>query len=125
MGEARGGCGVRSVDIEGGRAEFEPEGSPENGDGELDERIAEADPKAALAAAAAQEKPTEQRQIFPPGEGVVAGSAVRAGGSDVLALRHAGKDDVEKAAEGEAEERGKDGAEELEELREAGGFGHG
>jgi hypothetical protein len=41
-------------------------------------------------------------------------AAVGAGGGDAFVFGEAGEDDVEEAAEGEAEESGKDGAGELE-----------
>ena len=51
--------------------------------------------------------------------------AVGARGDDAFARGHAAKDDIEEAAEGEPEERGKDGTEDGFELGDIESFGHG
>ena len=55
---------------------------------------------AAGAAAAAEENPTEERNVFPPRQDVFAVAAVGAGRDDAFALRKAREEDVEEAAEG-------------------------
>jgi hypothetical protein len=45
-------------------------------------------------------------------------AAVRAGGGDAFVFREAGDNDVEEAAEGQAEEGGEDGADELERVQD-------
>ena len=82
--------------------------NPQRGNRKLHQRIAPADPGAAGAAAASEGDPTEERDVLPPGERAVAVAAVRAGADDALARGPAAQADVEKAAEGEAEQAGKD-----------------
>lgn len=101
-------------------AAFEPNSSPKQCNPQLDQRVADTDPRAALAAAAAQQEPAQDRNILPTGEDVVAAAAVGAGRDDALFLRKTLKDDVEEAAEGEAEQRGEDCAEDLEFLDDCG-----
>jgi len=79
---------------------MEPAEGPEQCDGELDQGIAQADPVAAGAAAAAEENPTKERNVFPPRQDVFAVAAVGAGRDDAFALRKAREEDVEEAAEG-------------------------
>jgi len=67
-----------------------------------------------LAAAAAEGDPTEEGQVFPPGEGVIAVAAVGAGRDDAFALGEAGDEHVEEAAEGQTQEGGEDCAEGLD-----------
>jgi len=102
------GCGR-----EEGIAEMEPAAGPEDADGEFEKRIAEADPGAALAAATAQQEPAQEWDILPPCEGVSAITAMGSGRGDALVLGQAGYQHVEKAAEGESEERCEDGSDEL------------
>jgi hypothetical protein len=68
---------------------------------------------AAGAAAATEENPTEDGKIFPPCQGAFAVAAVGARADDALFLGKTGEEDVEEAAEGQAQERGEDGAGEL------------
>lgn len=86
-----------------------PTGSPEQPDGEFDGGVAEADGGVALAAASAKYEPTQEGQVFPPGEGVVAVAAVGARGGEALFLGKADQEDVEEAAAGEPEEEGEHG----------------
>ena len=79
---------------------MEPAEGPEQCDGELDQGIAQADPVAAGAAAAAEENPTKERKVFPPRQDVFAVAAVGAGRDDAFALRKAREEDVEVAVEG-------------------------
>jgi len=95
--QAGGVCGEDWIAV------AEPAEGPEYADGELDERVADADGGLARAAAATKDDPTEDGQIFPPGEGVFAVAAVGAGCDDAFALGEAGEKDVEEAAEGQAE----------------------
>jgi hypothetical protein len=67
-----------------------------------------------MAAAATEQDPAQQRNVFPPGEGVIAFSAMRARRYEAFVLREAGQEDVEKAAECDSEERCKDCAKDLE-----------
>ena len=67
----------------------------------------------ALAAAAAENHPAQEGEVFPPGEEVIAVAAVRARLDDVFAFGKASQDDFEEAAEGEAEKEGEGGAGEL------------
>jgi hypothetical protein len=66
------------------------------------------------AAAAAEDNPAQDREVFPPGEDVAAIAAVRAGRDDAFALGEAGDNDVKEAAEDESEECGEKGSYELE-----------
>jgi hypothetical protein len=68
----------------------------------------------ARAAAATENDPTEEGEIFPPGEDVIAVAAVGARRDDALFLWKSGQEDVEEAAKGEAEEGREEGACELE-----------
>jgi hypothetical protein len=114
VGEAMRDCDAGGVGGEECIADAKPAAGPEQGYGELDEGIAQADPGLAGAAAAAEENPTEQGQVFPPGEGVFAVAAMGAWRDDAFAFRKTGEEDVEEAAEGEAQQRGEDGAGDLE-----------
>lgn len=58
----------------------------------------------ALAAASAKDKPAQDGDVFPPGEGVIAVTAVRARGYETFFLRKADEEDVQEAAEGESEQ---------------------
>lgn len=98
-------------------AELNPENGPEDADCQFDERVAEADPGVTLAAAAAEDEPAQEGQVFPPGQGVGAAAAVGAGCGDAFAMGPAGDYDVEEAAEGEAEEGGEEDADELETIK--------
>jgi hypothetical protein len=69
---------------------------------------------AAGTATASEKNPTKERNVFPPRQGVFAVAAVGAGRDDAFALGEAGEEDVEEAAEGEAQQRGEDGAGDLE-----------
>ena len=95
-----GDFAVGEIWCEEGLTEAEPAEGPEQGDGCLNERIAHADPLAAGAAAASQENPAEDGNVFPPCEDVFAVAAVGARRDDAFALGKAGEEDVEEAAEG-------------------------
>lgn len=86
-----------------------PAGCPEDTDCELDYGIAEADGGAALAAAAAKDKPAQEGDVFPPGEDVIAMAAVGARGCEAFFFREADENDVEEAAEGESEQEREEG----------------
>ena len=90
------------------RTEPQPTRSPEKPHSQFNQRISDADPGAALAAASAQQNPAQNRQIFPPGEDMVAMAAVGAGMDDAFVFRKARQNDVKKAAEGQPEEPDED-----------------
>jgi hypothetical protein len=73
--------------------------------------VAQADGSLAGAAAALEQQPTEHRNIFPPTESSQAGWAVGARRGYVAALRPSAQANVQKAAEGQAEQTGEDCAE--------------
>jgi hypothetical protein len=96
-----------------GRAEVKPTSCPEHGNDYFGEGVAPGDRDVAGAAAAAQQNPTEEREILPPGQGVIAVAAVGARGDDALVFGKAYQHDVEKAAEGQAKQCCKDGSDAL------------
>ena len=65
----------------------------------------------AFAATASQNEEAEERDVFKPWDGMIAVTAVRTTFRDTLADGPAGDADVHKAAEDEAEQRGKGCAE--------------
>ncbi len=71
----------------------------------------------ALVAAAAEDEPAQQWKIFPPGESVGAVSAMGVRDGDTFAFGDTGDHDIEKAAEGQAEQSCEDYADELEIVR--------
>ena len=64
--------------------------------------VTEADAAVALMATPAQDEPTQQWKILPPGEGVGAVPTMGVGDGDAFAFGKAGDYDVEEAAEGKA-----------------------
>ena len=68
---------------------------------ELDRRVAQRDPRRAVAAAAAQERVRDERDVVARGDLGVAAHAGRGGLYDRAAKRHAGGDDVQEAPERE------------------------
>jgi hypothetical protein len=86
--------------------EFHAARGPEQGGEKFDERVSEANRVAAGAAAPAQENPTEERQILPPRQSVVAVATVRARRDYAFVFRESGQEDIQEAAEGETEQRG-------------------
>ncbi len=115
MAEGEGGDGFaeRFAKDEAGNGggEVDPPPGPEQGQGEFDQWVAEADGGVAAAAAAAEEDPAEQGDVFEPGQGVGAVAAVGAGVGEAFVFGKAADDDVEEAAEAEAGEGGEDGSE--------------
>lgn len=101
---AAGGC----------RGECPPAGGPEDANCELNGRVAEADGGVALAAAAKKNKPAQEGDIFPPGEGVIAMAAVGARGGEAFFFREADEQNVEKTAEGESEQKCEEGGDDLD-----------
>jgi len=90
----RMGCAGRGCGREKRPAEAEPACCPEKAHDQLNEGIAEADPCAALTATAAQEEPTQEGDILPPGEGVDAVAAMGAGRGDAFVFGQACDEDV-------------------------------
>ena len=72
----------------------------------LDQRIAEGDRLAAVAATAPQPEPGQHGDIVIGADGMLAARAVRAGPGDVHARRQAIDDDVQETAHGPAQRRG-------------------
>ena len=67
-----------------------------------------------MAAAPSEDDPAQEGQIFPPGEGVAAVAAVGARRYDAFVLRKPRQDDVEEAAEGQAQQGGENGSDNLQ-----------
>jgi len=93
------------------RDESPDDEGPDAAHGQLHNGVAQADGRLAGAAAANQKEPAEHRDVFPPTERSQAGRAVGARRGYVAALRPSAQANVQKAAEGQAEEAGEDGAE--------------
>jgi len=70
-----------------------------------------------MTAAPTQKNPTDQWDVLPPCERVAAVPAVGARLNNALALRPATQADVQKAAEGEPEQTGKDGSQNANHMR--------
>lgn len=85
----------------------------ERGGGELDGWVSPGDWPAAGSAAAAKENPAENRNVVGGLDPSAAARATRAWVNDGFVARQAGDADVEEAAEGEAEEHGEDGDEQV------------
>src|SRR5690606_32445551 len=70
---------------------------PEEADGELDQRILDRDPLAALPALAAEQDPGDDRDVVVPRDAAPAAGAARRGAHHRLVLRPAKDADVEEA----------------------------
>ena len=88
-------------ELEANGEDDEPEGGSE-----LDQGVLDVDGGFAGAAAGAEEKPAEDGDVVVPADGGGAGGAVGAGGDDAFAARNAEDQDVEEAAEEQAQGRG-------------------
>ena len=80
----------------------------EDGDGELGQRVAGRDRRAAAAGAAAQRQPAEYRDVVAGGDRGAAGRAFRAGQDERHPARHPVRDGGGEAAGGESEEEGEE-----------------
>jgi len=89
---------------------------------QLDEGVTEAEGPAAAARAAAQQKPGQDRDVVVPGDGRAA-RAVGAGPHDGFFRGHAVDDDVEKAADGGADDEGHGGEKPRQRSGDIGEFG--
>ena len=79
------------------------DGDEDRGEDRFDDQVLDADPCAAVVAAAAEHQPAEDRDVVVPAELVVALGAARAREDDALVGAESVPDDVQKAADAAAE----------------------